>query len=118
MTPLYPEELAAAKAYMRIEGDQDDLTVTSCVLAARAYLDGAGVSLPSTDNGRRWAYDLVCHGLALSYYENRGETGQPLSDNPGLRRVLNQLKYTEPSVSTLNTEGGEEEGDHGSADDP
>lgn len=117
MTPLYPEELAAAKAYMRIEGDDEDSLVVSMVMAARAYLEGAGVSLPPAGSDRRSVYDLACHGLALSYYDHRGETGAAMVDNPALRRIITQLKLSEPPMSNLDIGGAGEEGDHGD-DDP
>lgn len=113
MVSLHPEELAAAKAYMRIEGDEEDSLVVSMVMAARAYLEGAGVSLPPAGSDRRSIYDLACHGLALSYYDHREETGTALADNPALRRAINQLKYTEPPASNLGDGGAGGEGDHG-----
>lgn len=91
-------ELAAAKAYMRVEGDADDAIVTACVLAAREYLAGAGVALPAPDTPRRALYDLVCHAMALSMYDQRDPviTGTIVAENPQLRRMLTQLKLTEP----------------------
>lgn len=106
---LSPAELDAAKAYLRIEGDEEDQAVTAAVLAAREYLSGAGVSLPSTGGSRRALYDLVCHSLALSTYDRRDPviTGTIVDENPVLRRMLNQLKLTEPAVSNLDTNHGE-----------
>lgn len=104
---LAKEELEAAKGYMRIDGDEDDLVVTQCVLAARAYLAGAGVSLPAPDTQRRVLYDLTCHAVALSLYDHRdGMTEEALRPNAFLQRQINQLKLTEP-VSELDI-GGEE----------
>lgn len=121
---LYPEELAAAKAYLRLDGDEEDPLVTGLVLAARAYLTQAGVTLPAPDDARRPLYDLCCHGLALGYYERRETEGEmPLNLN--LRMILNQLKMTEPPVvSDLDTDAepdtsdGEEGGGDGGNEDP
>lgn len=101
------EELEAAKAYMRVDDDADDLVVTQCVLAARTYLKEAGISLPASETPRRASYDLVCHAMALSLYDRRELTAQgTVSENPVLRGMLNQLKLTEP-VSKLDTSGEE-----------
>lgn len=113
---LDPEELSAAKAYMRIEGEDEDSLVMSDVLAARTYLEEAGVSLPAKDSGRRALYDLACYALALAYYERRETTGAALEDNPAIRRTINQLKLTEPPVSKLDTGGSEGEKGHGGTD--
>lgn len=95
---LSKEELTAAKRYMRVEGDEDDSVVSACVLAAREYLAQAGCSLPGLERPRRPLYDLVCHAMALSSYELRDPviTGSTVAENPQLRRMLTQLKLTEP----------------------
>ena len=69
-----------------------------CVLAARTYLAQAGVSLPGLESPRRPLYDLVCHALALGSYDLRDPivSGTIVTENPQLRRALNQLKFTEP----------------------
>lgn len=105
---LTREELEAAKAYMRVDGYDDDTVVTQCVIAARAYLTGAGVSLPAPDTHRRSLYDLVCHVLALEAYDRRVMTitGTIVADNPVMCKMLTQLKLTEPSVSKLDTGAG------------
>lgn len=111
---LSRDELEAAKRYMRIEGGEEDLTVNGLVLAAREYLDKAGVALPEPGSSRRGLYDLACHSLALSWYDNRDlMTAGQLGENPALRRVINQLKLTEPPVSTLDTGVQEVTGDAG-----
>ena len=116
MTPeLSPEELAAAKAYMRLEGDEEDSLVMSVVMAARTYLTEAGVALPETGSGRRALYDLMCHALALAYYERREATGTAVDENPAIRRALNQLKLTEP-MSNLDAGSAKGDGGHGGTD--
>lgn len=93
---LNAKELAAAKAYMRV--DDDDAVVTDCVIGARDYLADAGVCLPEAGTGRRGKYDLVCHAMALAAYDQRNPviTGTIVSENPQLRRMLRQLMGTEP----------------------
>lgn len=104
MGVLEAGELAAAKRYMRVDDQEDDEMVTALVLAARGYLARAGVSLPAPECDRRAQYDLVCHAMALSGYDQRDPviTGTIVSENPQLRRMLTQLKLTEP-VSKLDT---------------
>lgn len=109
MTPLYPEELEAAKAYIR-PVDDDDISVMNDVMRARAYLAGAGISLPPAGSARRYLYDGVCHGLALSYYERRtAHVENDIKENIAWRHDFNQLKLTEPPVSALDTSGAEGE---------
>jgi len=94
---LTPDELTAAKGYIRPDAD-DDAGVTACVLAARVYLAQAGVSLPALESPRRPLYDLVCHAMALGSYDLRDPVivGTIVAENPQLRRMLTQLKLTEP----------------------
>lgn len=96
---LSEAELAAAKRYMRVDGTEDDDVVCLCVLGARDYLLVAGVSLPEAGTSRRNQYDLVCHALALGSYDQRDAlivdgVGR---ENPQLRRMITQLKLTEPN---------------------
>lgn len=101
---LTQEELAAAKAYMRVDGDDDDAVVTQCVIAARDYLAGAGVTLPPEGTPRRASYDICAHRIALDDYdERRGVLHEKAEENPAFRRRLNQLKLTESPVSNLDT---------------
>ena len=65
--------------------------------AAAAYLSGAGVSEPE-DGTARFAQYLQCvKYLALDLYDRRDAVVDgTLGDNPTFRRMLNQLKLTEP----------------------
>lgn len=111
ISPLTQTEICAARAFMRLdESEESDEVVCAFVEGARAYLAGAGVSLPEEDTPRRRLYDLVCHSLALSAYDKRDPviTGTIVTQNPMLRSFLTQLKLTEPSVSNLDTDGQEE----------
>lgn len=105
---LSQEELAAAKAYMRADGDEDDAVVTQCVIAARDYMTTAGVALPPSGTSRRASYDICAHRMALDDYdERRGIVHERAEENPAFRRRLNQLKLTEPPVSNLGTGAGD-----------
>lgn len=103
---LCRDELEAAKAYMRVDGDADDLVVTECVQAARAYMAGAGISLPAQGTPRRASYDICVHRMALDDYdERRGVIHEKAEESPAFRRRFNQLKFNEP-MSNLDIEKG------------
>lgn len=105
---LSQEELAAAKAYMKVDGDDDDAVVTQCVIAARDYMTTAGVALPPSGTLRRASYDICAHRIALDDYDERmGTAHERAEENPAFRRRLNQLKLTEPPVSKSDTGGGD-----------
>lgn len=102
---LTQAELDAAKAYLRVSGTEDDQVVAQCVLAARQYLADAGVGLPAEGSPRRALYDLVAHSMALSGYDQRDPViAGAVTENPQVRRMLTQLRFTEP-VSKLDTGG-------------
>lgn len=114
MDTLYPEELEAAKEYIR-EYDNDSMVV-ACVLGARAYLASAcGISLPLAGSERRAEYDLVCHALAADAYDRRSTVinGTAVNENPVFRNMKNHLKLTEPMVSNLSAGDAGGEGEHG-----
>lgn len=107
---LTDKELAAAKAYMRVQ-EGDDEFVTSCVVAARDYLEEAGVSLPQAGTLRRQLYDMVAHAYALTMYDHRDlVVPNALSTNPFLLSLKNQLKFTEDNFPAVGeTEGSTNE---------
>lgn len=89
------ERLSEIAAYCRVEAD--DAELPGFVDAAAAYLSGAGVSEPE-DGTARFAQYLQCvKYLALDLYDRRDTAVDgTLGDNPAFRRMLNQLKLTEP----------------------
>nr|DAR45207.1 MAG TPA: hypothetical protein [Caudoviricetes sp.] len=92
---MLTEHLADIAAYCKV--DADDAELPSFVDAAAAYLSGAGVSEPE-DGTARFAQYLQCvKYLALDLYDRRdAAVDGTLGDNPAFRRMLNQLKLTEP----------------------
>lgn len=92
---MLTDRLADIAAYCRVEAD--DAELPSFVDAAAAYLSGAGVSEPE-DGTARFAQYLQCvKYLALDLYDRRdAAVDGTLGDNPAFRRMLNQLKLTEP----------------------
>lgn len=111
MTQLTDERRAALLAYCRIDlledGEKD--MVDGFYYAAEDYLADAGVSVPDAGTPRRSKYDLCVNYLVLDSYHRRDMTitGTIVAENPAFRRLLNQLKLTEP-VSDLDTGTGAE----------
>ena len=66
--------------------------------------EGAGISPPASGTPRAAQYDLCVNYLVLDGYDRRDVTitGTIVADNPAFRRLINQLKLTEP-VSDLGT---------------
>lgn len=68
--------------------------------AAVGYMENAGVSPPAPYTPRAAQYDLCVNYLVLDAYERREMTaaGAGAVDNSGFRRLIGQLKLTEPGV--------------------
>lgn len=98
---------AALMTYCRIvelapgEGELLELLYTAAV----SYLEQAGVSQPAPDTPRAAQYDLAVNYLVLDAFDRREviSTVGAAADNPSLRRLINQMKLTEPPVSNLDT---------------
>lgn len=103
---MLTEHLADIAAYCKV--DADDAELPGFVDAAAAYLSGAGVSEPE-DGTARFAQYLQCvKYLALDLYDRRDTAVDgTLGDNPAFRRMLNQLKLTEPVPESGTGEGAE-----------
>lgn len=106
MTALTEERRARLLAYCRIEEPTDEelLTLEGLYDAAVGYMEGAGISPPASGTPRAAQYDLCVNYLVLDGYDRRDVTitGTIVADNPAFRRLINQLKLTEP-VSNLDT---------------
>ena len=100
------------KAFCRLDGlsaEEDELLY--CLYdAAVGYMTHAGVRKPPEDMPRRAQYDLCVNYLVLDSWDRRDASfvGAASSENPAFRRLLNQLKLTEPDVSNLDTSDPEE----------
>lgn len=83
-------DLAAVKSYCRIDWDTEDELLATLVLAAKDYLDGAGVPEPEADNPM---YALAVKAMVLDLYDHRGQTESvSLSAIPGMANIIVQLK--------------------------
>lgn len=93
------ERRAALLAYCRIEDPtaEDLITLENLHDAAVGYLEGAGVSLPPEGSSRRAQYDLAVNFMVLRDFDLRdAEVTGAIQDNPAFRRLITQLKLTEP----------------------
>lgn len=93
-------------AYCRIDAleEGEELLLQGFYEAAVSYMEQAGVSEPMAGTPRRAQYDLCINALVLDGYDRRGvQTEGSVSENPQLRRMIVQLKLTEPAVSDSDT---------------
>ena len=106
---LTDERRAELLAYCRIDAAEDGeaALIQTLYNAAVGYMAQAGVGEPVSGSPRRAQYDLCINYLVLDGYDRRDTTilGTIVADNPAFRRLLNQLKLTEP-VSNLDTSSG------------
>lgn len=106
MTEWSDELKARLMAYCRIDAleEGEDALLQGLYEAAVSYMEQAGISEPQEGTARRAQYELCVNYLVLDGYDRRDVTitGTIVSDNPAFRRMLTQLKLTEP-VSNLDT---------------
>lgn len=103
---MLTEHLADIAAYCKV--DADDAELPGFVDAAAAYLAGAGVREPQKVSQRYAQYLQCVKYLALDLYDRRdAAVDGTLGDNPAFRRMLNQLKLTEPVPESGTGEGAE-----------
>lgn len=95
-------------AYCKLTELADDPEVQTLIPilydAAVGYMANAGVSEPAEDTPRAAQYDLCVNYLVLAAWDRRetNVVATVVADNPVFRRLVNQLKLTEPSAA----EGG------------
>ena len=96
---LNGERLASLLAYCRIEGPtaEELLTLEGLYDAAVGYLERAGVAEPAAGTTRRAQYDLCVNFMVLRDFDLRdAEVSGTITDNPAFRRLITQLKLSEP----------------------
>ena len=100
---LTDERRRALAEYCRV--DDDDPLLDGFFAAAAGYM----VREPDSGSPRAAQYDLCVNYLVLDMYDRRDVSfaGTVVADNPAFRRMMNQLKLSEP-VSNSGT-GSEEE---------
>ena len=99
---LTPERQTALLAYCKLTELADDpevqVLIPALYASAVGYMTNAGIAQPEPDTPRTAQYDLCVNYLVLDAWERR-ETAMVatvVEDNPAFRRLINQLKLTEP----------------------
>lgn len=101
---LTEERRAGLLAYCKLTELADDpevqLLIPMLFDAAVGYMEGAGINVPESGTSRAAQYDLCANALVLDGWERRevSMTGASVVENPAFRRLINQLKLTEPAV--------------------
>jgi len=83
--------LEEAKLYLRVDGDDDDVLITSLIQAAEEYIKNAtGKTFDSSNSLAK----LLCLVLITDWYENRAQTDK-ISEKYRftVQTILGQLKY-------------------------
>ncbi len=97
---LTEERRRTLMAYCRLDSleEGEAALLESMYGAAVAYMTQAGVSEPPEGTPRRGQYDLLVNALVLDAWDRRDLTvpGTGGADNPMFRRMLTQMKLTEP----------------------
>lgn len=96
---LTEERRASLLAYCRMEEPTEEelLTLETLYDAAVGYLEGAGISPPAPGTSRAAQYDLAVNFMVLRDFDLRdAEVTGTVQDNPAFRRLITQLKLTEP----------------------
>ena len=100
MSELTDARKAELLAYCRIDAVEtgEAALIQTLYDSALGYMDQAGVSEPAAGTPRRAQYDLCVNYLVLDAYDRRDLTitGTTVAENPAFRRIMNQLKLSEP----------------------
>lgn len=97
--PLTEERLAGLLTYCRITepAPGEEALLEGLYDAAVGYLEQAGVEQPPAGTTRAAQYDLAVNYLVLDAFDRREATEQGTpAENPAFRRLVNQLKLSEP----------------------
>lgn len=94
-------------AYCRMEDPTPEelYTLNGLYDAAVGYMEGAGIAQPPAGTPRAAQYDLCVNFMVLRDFDMRDATvtGTSLADNPAFRRMITQLKLSEPIVPKMDT---------------
>ena len=100
MSELTDARKAELLAYCRIDAVEtgEAALIQTLYDSALGYIDQAGVSEPAAGTPRRAQYDLCVNYLVLDAYDRRDMTitGTTVAENPAFRRIMNQVKLSEP----------------------
>lgn len=88
--------------------DENDRQLPGFILAAGGYLATAGVTEPPEGTTRAELYLQCVKYLTLDLYDRRdGSTDGTVGENPTFRRMLNQLKQSDPALTVSAGDGTE-----------
>lgn len=97
------------KAYCRVDelSAEEEELLSAIYDTSVGYMTHAGVREPPEYTPRRAQFDLCVNYLVLDSWDRRDASFVATSaeENPSFRRLLNQMKLTEPDVSNLDTSG-------------
>lgn len=106
------ERRAALLAYCKIDdlAAEEEIILDGMYQAAVSYMTQAGIAGPENGTPRRAQYDLCVNSLVLDSWDRRGtmDTGKgtyQVTDNVSFRRMINQLKLTEPEPAFSSNTG-------------
>lgn len=101
---LSEERKQSLMAYCRIDvlEEGDEALLQTLYDAAIGYMTNAGVREPEEGTPRRAQYDLCINFMVLRDFDLRdAQVDGAIQDNPAFRRLLNQLKLTEPEPEAV-----------------
>lgn len=102
---LSEERKQSLMAYCRIDvlEEGEEALLQTLYDAAVGYMTNAGVREPEEGTPRRAQYDLCINFMVLRDFDLRDATltGATVADNPAFRRLITQLKLTEPAAGEV-----------------
>lgn len=81
--------LEKIKEYLKIDGNDEDITIQTLITSAELYLKNAGV----IEDYQNELYDLAIKMLVLHWYENREIIGNSKKMAFSLDNIITQLQY-------------------------
>ena len=81
--------LEKIKEYLKIDSNDEDITVQALITSAELYLKNAGV----LEDYQNELYDLAIKMLVLHWYENREIIGNAQKMAFSLDNIITQLQY-------------------------
>lgn len=89
-------ELQEIKEYLRIDGSEEDTSLSSFLKGAQFFLKNAGV--PNDVSSQQELYDISVKMLVSHWYENREPLGKADQLAFSLGSIITQLKYCIPVI--------------------
>ena len=87
-------ELEELKLYLKVDGSDEDITITGFQLAAEIFMANAGIVNDYTNA----LYELAVKLLVIHWHENREVVGKADKLAFSLETIICSLKYNQPAV--------------------